>query len=75
MKNRTKGLVKRLIVNKVLEKPWIYLTMNFIMKLLSVAEKNMILVVCNRLSKMIYFVVIIKGISVEELAKLFRDNI
>ena len=67
--------MKRLIVNKVLEKPWIYLTMNFIMKLLSVAEKNMILVVCNRLSKMIYFVVIIKGISVEELAKLFRDNI
>ena len=66
--------MKRLIVNKVLEKPWIYLTMNFIMKLLSVAEKNMILVVCNRLSKMIYFVVIIKGISVEELAKLFRDN-
>ena len=75
MKNRTKGLVKRLIVNKVLEKPWIYLTMNFIMKLLLVTEKNMILVVCNRLSKMIYFVVIIKGISVEELAKLFRDNI
>jgi len=75
MKNRTKGLVKRLIVNKVLEKPWIYLTMNFIMKLLLVAEKNMILVVCNRLSKMIYFVAIIKGISVEELAKLFRDNI
>ena len=74
MKNRTKGLVKRLIVNKVLEKPWIYLTMNFIMKLLLVTEKNMILVVCNRLSKMIYFVVIIKGISVEELAKLFRDN-
>ena len=67
--------MKRLIVNKVLEKPWIYLTMNFIMKLLLVTEKNMILVVCNRLSKMIYFVVIIKGISVEELAKLFRDNI
>lgn len=66
--------MKRLIVNKVLEKPWIYLTMNFIMKLLLVTEKNMILVVCNRLSKMIYFVVIIKGISVEELAKLFRDN-
>ena len=67
--------MKRLIVNKVLEKPWIYLTMNFIMKLLLVTEKNMILVVCNRLSKMIYFVVIIKGISVEELAKLFGDNI
>jgi len=49
--------------------------MNFIMKLLLVAEKNMILVVCNRLSKMTYFVAIIKGISVEELAKLFRDNV
>jgi len=29
---------------------------NFITKLLLVAEKNVILVVCNRLSKIIYFV-------------------
>jgi len=49
--------------------------MNFIMKLLLVAETKIILVVCNRLSKMTYFIAIIEGISVEELTKLFRDNV
>ena len=48
---------------------------DFIMKLLLVARKNAILVVFNRLSKMIHFVVIIKEISAEELVRLFRDNI
>ena len=45
------------------------------MKLLVVVEKNAILVVCNRLSKITHFVAIIEEISVEELARLFRDNI
>ena len=40
-----------------------------------VAEKNIILVVCDRLFKMAHFVVIIKGTLVERLARLFRDNI
>jgi len=62
-------------MNKIPEKLWIYLTMNFIMKLLLVAETKIILVVCNRLSKMTYFIAIIEGISVEELTKLFRDNV
>ena len=49
--------------------------MDFITKLLLVAEKNMILVVCDRLSKMRYFVAIMEGILVEELARLFRNNV
>ena len=40
---------------------------DFITKLLVVAGKNTILVVCDRLSKMTYFVVTIKKISVEGL--------
>ena len=35
----------------------------------------MILVVCNRLSKMTYFVAIIEETLVKELARLFRDNV
>ena len=35
---------------------WHIVIVNFITKLLLVAEKNVILVVCNRLSKIIYFV-------------------
>jgi len=45
------------------------------MKLLLVARKDAILVVCNRLSKMMHFVVTTEEISVEELTRLFRDNI
>ena len=45
------------------------------MKLLLVARKDAILVVCNRLSKIIYFVVTTEEILVEGLARLFRDNI
>ena len=40
-----------------------------------VAGKDVILVVCDRLSKMTYFVAIIRGISTEGLAILSRDNI
>ena len=56
-------------------KLWTHLIVDFITKLLLVARKNAILVVFNRLSKMIHFVVIIKEISAEELVRLFRDNI
>ena len=49
IKNRTKTLVKKLKSSKLLEKPWIYLIVDFITKLLLVARKDAILVVCNRL--------------------------
>jgi len=51
-----------------------HLTVDFMTKLLLVAEKNAILVVCNRLSKMIYFVTTTEKTSAEGLARLFRDN-
>jgi len=51
-----------------------YLTVNFIIKLLLVARKDMILVVYNRLSKIAHFVATMEEISVEDLARLFRDN-
>jgi len=40
-----------------------------------VVGKDAILVVCDRLSKIAYFVAIIEGTTIEELAWLFRDNI
>ena len=75
MKNKTEALVGKLMVNEVLEKIWTHLIVDFIMKLLLVVGKNIILVVCNRLSKMVHFVAIIEETMVEELARLFRDNI
>jgi len=44
-------------LSKVPEKLWTYLMVDFITKLPIVARKDVILVVCNRLSKMAYFVV------------------
>jgi len=67
-------IVGKLKLSEVPEKPWTHLTVDFITKLPIVVEKNVILVVCDRLSKMVYFVVTIEGMSAEGLARLFRDN-
>ena len=48
---------------------------DFIIKLLVVAGKDAILVVCDRLFKMAHFVAMMEGTSAEGLARLFRDNI
>ena len=61
----------KLKLGKVLEKPWIHILVDFITKLPIVAGKDAILVVCNRLSKMMHFVAMIA----ERLARLFRDNV
>ena len=49
--------------------------MDFIIKLLVVAGKDAILVVCDRLSKMTHFVAMTEETSAEELIRLFRDNV
>ena len=49
MKNKTEVLAGNLIVNKILNKLWTYLTVDFITKLPLVARKNTILVIYNRL--------------------------
>jgi len=63
------------MMNEVLEKVWTYLTVDFITKLLLVAGKDAILMVCDRLSKMAYFVATMKRILVKSLARLFRDDV
>ena len=48
---------------------------DFITKLLVVAGKNAILVVCDQLSKMTHFVATTEGTSAEGMTRLFRDNV
>ena len=74
MKNRTETLAGKLMVNEVPEKSWIYLIIDFITKLLLVARKDAMLVVCDRLSKIAYFVAKMEGTLAKGLARLFRDN-
>jgi len=75
MKNRTEEVVEKLKLSEVPRKPWIHLTVDLITKLPVVAEKDAILVVCDRLSKMTHFIAATEETSVKGLARLFRDNV
>ena len=75
MKNRTEEPAGKLKLSEVPKKPWSHLTVDFITKLPVVAGKDAVLVVCDRLSKMTHFVATMEGMSVEGLARLFRDNV
>ena len=75
MKNRTEEPAGKLKLSEVLQKTWTHLTVDFIVKLPVVAGKDAILVVCNRLSKMMHFVATTEGTSVEGLARLLWDNV
>jgi len=75
MKNRTEELARKLKLSEVPKKPWTHLMVDFIMKLPMVAKKDVILVICDRLSKMTYFVATTEGTLAEGLARLFRDNV
>jgi len=74
MKNRAEMLAGKLRPNKVSEKPWQHILVDFIMKLLVSKDYDLILVVCDRFSKMLHFVTMTEKITAEELARLFRDN-
>ena len=75
MKNRMEEVAGKSKLSEVPEKPWTHLTVEFITKLLVIAGKDAVLVVCNRLSKITHFVATIEGTSVEGLARLFKDNV
>ena len=75
MKNRTEKPAEKLKLSEVPQKTWTHLTVDFITKLPVVAEKDAILVVCDRLSKMTHFVATTEGTSVEGLTRLLQDNV
>ena len=75
MKNRVEMPAGKLRPNKVPERLWQHILVDFIMKLLVSKDHDLILVVCNRFSKMSYFVAMIEKTMVEGLARLFRDTV
>ena len=75
MKDRTEEIVGKLKLGEVLEKLCIHISVDFITKLLIVAGKDTILVVCDRLSKMTHFIATTERMTAEGLARLFRNNI
>ena len=75
MKNRAEMPAGKLRPNQVLEKPWQHISVDFIMKLPVSKGHDLILVVCDRFSKMSHFVVTTEKTTAERLARLFRDNV
>jgi len=74
-KNRSKAPVGKLIPNIIPEKPWSYISADFITKLPLAQGYNTILVVCDRFSKMVHFIVTIEKTLAIGLARLFRDHV
>jgi len=74
-KNQTKAPAGKLMPNAVPEKPWTHISADFITKLLLAQGYDSILVVCNRMMKMIHFVPTTEKTLAEGVARLFQDNI
>ena len=74
-KNHTEQLAGKLMPNSIPEKPWIHILADFITKLPIVQGYDSILVVIDRLTKMVHFTPTIEKTSAEGLVKLFRDNV
>jgi len=75
MKNRTEMLAGKLRPNQVPERPWQHISVNFITKLPVSKGHDSILVVCDRFSKISYFVAMTEKTMAEGLVRLFRDNV
>jgi len=74
-KNCTEQLAGKLMPNLIPEKPWIHILADFITKLPLAQIYNSILVVVNRLTKMVYFVPTTEKTLAKGLARLFRNNV
>jgi len=74
-KNCTEQPASKLMPNSIPEKPWTHISADFITKLPLAQGYDSILVVVDRLTKMVYFIPTTEKTSAEGLARLFRDNV
>jgi len=61
--------------NSIPEKPWTHILADFITKLPLAQGYDSILVVVDRLTKMVHFIPTTEKTLAEGLARLFRDNV
>ena len=66
---------EKLRPNQIPERLWQHISVDFITKLLVSKDHDLILVVCDKFSKMLHFVATTEKTTVEGLARLFRDNV
>ena len=75
MNNRAEMPAGKLRPNQVPERPWQYISVDFIMKLQISKGHDSILVVYDRFLKMSHFMAMTEKTTAEGLTKLFRDYI
>jgi len=61
--------------NSIPERLWIHISADFITKLPLAQGYDSILVVVDRLTKIVHFIPTMEKTSAEGLARLFRDNV
>jgi len=74
-KNCTEALAGKLMPNAVPEKPWSYITADFITKLPLAQGYDVILVVCDRMTKMAHFMPTIERTLAKGVVRLFQDTV
>jgi len=74
-KNHTEQPAGKLMPNSIPEKPWTYISADFITKLLLAQGYDSILVVVDWLTKMVHFIPTTERMMAERLVRLFRDNV
>jgi len=74
-KNQSEAPAGKLMPNAIPEKPWSYISADFITKLPLAQGYDAILVVCDRFSKIAHFIATTEKMSAEGLARLFRDQV
>jgi len=74
-KNHIEQPVGKLMPNSISDKPWMHILADFITKLPIAQGYNLILVVVDRLTKMVHFIPTTEKTLAEGLARLFRDNV
>jgi len=74
-KNCREQPASKLMPNSIPEKPWTHILADFITKLPLAQGYDSILVVVDRLTKIVHFIPTMEKTSAERLARLFRDNV
>jgi len=74
-KNCMQVPIEKLIPNSILEKPWSHILADFITKLPLAQGYDLILVVVDRLTKMVHFIPTTEKTTAGGLARLFRNNV
>jgi len=74
-KNHMQVPAEKLMLNSIPEKPWSHISADFITKLLLAQGYDSILLVVDRLTKMVHFIPTTEKTTAEGLARLFRDNV